>query len=202
MVCVSGGDIIYSIFTRFFYLPMKNFLQYLISDCSKKDLLRKYSQLKVGNIEDKVDLDSIITSRYKNFLAIKSLYREFIWKYNYYELASSFKKRCARHIRNEIDYHMDLNRRYFYIRNVEYIIEFIRTILKYNDGLLSYDNKRAPTSLRVLHYALPEIIKRVQKQLDLVDFSPHRYDLSLLNWKITGDIKDVTLVIHYICEKR
>lgn len=154
-------------------------------------------------MDSKSELINIISTnpKYKDFLAIKSLYREFIWKYNYYELASCFKKRSARRIRNEIDYHMDLNRRYFHIRGVGYIVEFIRVILKYNGGLLSCDNKRAP-SLRVLHYALPEIIKRVQKQLDLVDSSPHRYELSLLNWEIIGDSKDVILVIHYICEKR
>ena len=198
MVCVSGGDI-FIVFSPEFLLFMKGFLQYLVSEGSKKDLLKKYILLGGIDLDSKSELINIISTnpKYKDFLAIKSLYREFVLKYNYYEMSSCFKIRKRNNYINELDRFLDTDHEYFLIRGgTAPIMIFIRSTIKYQ-GRISisfYDRKT--------YDILPSIIKKVQKWLDLVDRSPRRYELDLLNWKVEGNTKDVILRIRYICEKR
>ena len=197
MVCVSGGDI-FIVFSPEFLLFMKGFLQYLVSEGSKKDLLKKYILLEGIDLVSKSELINIISTnpKYKDFLAIKSLYREFVWKYNYYEMSSCFKIRKSNYYINELDIFLDTDHKYFLIHGTLSIIMYIRSIIRYQGRILilNCDEK--------IYDILPSIIKKVQKWLDLVDRSPRRYELDLLNWKVGGNTRDVILRVCYIGEKR
>ena len=154
---------------------MKNFLFYINSRGSKKDIIKRYERL---SFNDRAGIREILylDPRLSYVPILYSFYKDYIWRYSFYELLAALKYRSNR-LRKSYESLYSL----FDLTKIDkfniYTVKGchgICSVIKYSTGYPRIHKIRGIRDLKKYVYA-------AQKWLDLICTSDYVYRLNLVN---------------------